>query len=451
MPDYHKEQKKNPSASKQHNSKSDHIVFYDHIVSKKKSNVPQHTDNEEVTLLQSQNSASKQNNHKAKPKRKFKLSKKRVALNAVCSILAVLMIIVGTGCVVAYHYFNRINYQQLEDIEDTSTTKKKNQNSTNGQTSDLSGTPEIDTYQGALLNDPMILNIMLFGADTRKGATSGQSDTMILFSIDTRHQKMKMLSFMRDTYVDIPGDYESQKLNASYTFGGASLAVKTIELNYGIQIDRYAVVDFKSFKNIINALGGIDIEISDEEIDYINWQLWVNNQSDTRYEIDVNDYNFHTNIYGERVTTVHLNGQQALWHARNRGEDGICSGDDYDRTQRQREVVSIILNRLKHSDFQTIMSVVYEIGPMITTNLKTSEITKLATNIMNYLEYDIVSESAPLAANVGVDFYYSDDYNPIYVNGEQVDCIVIYDWNAFRQKVAEFIFEEEVEQITTSE
>ena len=122
----------------------------------------------------------------------------------------------------------------------------------------------------------MILNIMLFGADTRKGADSGQSDTMILFSIDTRHQKLKMLSFMRDTYVDIPGDYESQKLNASYTFGGASLAVQTIELNYVIQIDRYAVVVFKSFKNnVFNEIMYLDKYIVINLIYYFLKLKWI--------------------------------------------------------------------------------------------------------------------------------------------------------------------------------
>ena len=86
------------------------------------------------------------------------------------------------------------------------------------------------------------------------------------------------------------------------------------------------------------------------------------------------------------------------------------------------------------------MNIVYEIGPMITTNLKTSEITSLASNILKYLKYDIVSQSAPDYEGMGTDFVYSDDYEPVYINGEQVSCILILDWDEFRNKVAKFVF-----------
>ena len=336
-----------------------------------------------------------------------------------------MLIVSGSFCIVAYSYFGRINYAEIEDEIPGGYTERK--------TSDN----KVHAYNGELLSDPMILNILLFGADTRKGQVSGQSDTMILFSIDTRHKKLKMLSLMRDTYVEIPG-YENNKLNASFFYGGASLAVQAIQRNYGIKIDRYAVVDFKSFKNIIDTLGGIDIDLREEEIDYINWQTWTNNQADTRDEIDISQFDFRENDEGDYVATVHLNGRQALWHARNRGQEGICSGDDYTRTLRQRNVMSILINRLKKADFATIMSVIYEIGPMITTNLRTSEITKLAANVMTYLKYDIVAKSAPEYTSFGVDFYYDN----LWINGYGLDCIVIYDWDSFRKKVADFVFED---------
>ena len=113
-------------------------------------------------------------------------------------------------------------------------------------------------------------------------------------------------------------------------------------------------------------------------------------------------------------------------------------GDDYTRTLRQRKVMSILIDRLKKSDFATIMSVIYDIGPMITTNLKTSEITKLATNITTYLKYDIVSASAPDYSHFGIDFYYDN----LWINGYGLECIVIYDWNSFRKRVADFVFED---------
>ena len=360
------------------------------------------------------------------PPRKNALSKKHIIFNTISIVLSIMLILSGSFCLVAYSYFNRINYEEIDE-------ENAPINYTGRHTSDS----KVNAYNGELLDDPMILNIMLFGADTRKGQSSGQSDTMIIFSIDTRHKKLKMLSLMRDTYVEIP-DYENNKINASFFYGGASLAVQTVQRNYGIKIDRYAVVDFKSFRNIIDTLGGIDIELREEEIDYINWQCWVNGQVDTRDEIDINQFIFYDNGEGEPVANVHLNGRQALWHARNRGQEGICDGDDYTRTLRQRKVMSILIDRLKKSDFATIMSVIYDIGPMITTNLKTSEITKLATNITTYLKYDIVSASAPDYSHFGIDFYYDN----LWINGYGLECIVIYDWNSFRKRVADFVFED---------
>lgn len=359
------------------------------------------------------------------------ISRKRIIINIVSLLLGIVMIIAGSGCIVAYSYLSRINYEavdsQKDDLEGNNSTNKYS-----------------NIFDSLLLNDSMVLNILLFGVDTRKGQETGKSDTIILVSLDTRHKKLKFTSFMRDTYVSIPG-YEDNKITSAYELGGADLAIRTVQSNYGIKIDRYAVIDFGSFKNIINALGGIDIELSSEEIDYIDWQTWVNNQADTRYELNAYSYDYHTKSDGTEVTTVHLNGRQALWHARNRGEDGICSGDDFMRTQRQRQVINIIINRLKNADPATLMSIIYEIGPMITTNLKTSEITTLAANISKYLRYSIVSKSLPESSSLGEDFYYSDDYyNPIYVGGQLLKCIVIYDWDSFRKKVADFIFEEQV-------
>ena len=359
------------------------------------------------------------------PRRRGLLSKKHIIFNVISCVLAFMLIISGSLCMVAYSYFDRINYVEIEDEVPSGYVERK--------TSDN----KVHAYNGELLNDPMILNILLFGADTRRGQVSGQSDTMILFSIDTRHRKLKMLSLMRDTYVEIPG-YENNKINASFFYGGSSLAVQTIQRNDGIKIDRYAVVDFKSFKNIIDTLGGIDIELREEEIDYINWQSWTNNQVDTRDEIDISQFYFYENDEGDMVANVHLNGRQALWHARNRGQEGICSGDDYTRTLRQRNVMSILIDRLKKSDFATIMSVIYDIGPMITTNLRSSEITKLAANVMTYLKYDIVAKSAPEYTSFGVDFYYDN----LWINGYGLECIVIYDWDSFRRKVADFVFED---------
>ena len=399
---------------------------------------------------------------------KRKLRKRRIALNAVLSVLASLCILAGAALIVVYNYFHRINYQEI----DPDSNQKTSQTSYNNSSAhfDPQNSEEIKTYSGTLLNDPMVLNIMLFGEDRRYNSNVGNSDTMVIFSVDTHHRKLKMLSLMRDTYVDIPG-YGENRLNAAYTFGGPALTVSTIQKNYGIKIDRYAVVDFGSFKKIIDTLGGIDIDLTSDEVDYINWQTWINDQdeysdADPAYKEDIRSqlkYVWQTTVPetdkpinkntltfikkdedSEPTATVHLNGQQALWQARNRGEDGICSGDDFTRTKRQRDVISIIINDLKNTDIATLLSVIYEIGPYITTNIKTSEITSLAGDLTTYLKYDIVSEAAPSVDSISSTFYFSGEEHPVYINGSFSSVILIIDWDDFRQQVAEFIYEEQV-------
>lgn len=476
MSDDNKKQSNTPSpkdkVSKDSNEKNN-VIFYNNQKSQNKTDIRQTNPaekNETVNPTGNSNPryASKDSARILQKTKKHKLSKKRIAINIISVILGVIMIIIGSGCIVAYSYFNRIKYKAIDSYENSSPNSGQTSN-VNSSNSSLS---KVDAYDGPLLNDPMVLNVMLFGADTRADSDKGNSDTIMLMSIDTRHKKIKLLSFMRDTYVKIPG-YEDQKLNAAYSFGGAALSVSTIQLNYGILIDRYAVVDFNSFKHIIDVLGGIDVELTADEIEYINWQYWINNQAEykntedpeqreivrnnlkqywlynipnSEKSINPEKYTFHENSSGESVTTVHLNGRQALWHARNRGEDGICSGDDYTRTERQRDVISTIINEMKNANISTILSIIYEIGPMITTNFKTSEITSLATNITKYLNYDIISKSTPELDTLGTDFYYSDANNPVYINGEILNCIVIYDWDSYRKKVANFIFENQPEE-----
>ena len=100
---------------------------------------------------------------------------------------------------------------------------------------------------------------------------------------------------------------------------------------------------------------------------------------------------------------------------------------------------------MKKADIPTVLSVIYDIGPLITTNLKTTEITSLAANISAYLTYDIVSSSAPEVSDLGITYTFSDPYeNPVYIGGALSSVIIINDWNDFRKTIAQFIYEEQI-------
>lgn len=287
-------------------------------------------------------------------------------------------------------------------------------------------TESIEAQVGSLKSNPDVKNIMIFGADNHKDGENGRSDSMILMSIDKKHKTLKQTSFLRDLYITIPG-YGENRLNASYSYGGPSLAVETIEYNFGIKIDSYAVVDFSSFTSIIDALGGIDLELTADEIDYINWQCWKNKQVQTRHELDVNDYTFETNDDGDSTAKVHLNGRQALWYARDRDS----AGSDFDRTSRQRTVINTVISQMKSSNPITLMRVVYEVAPMITTNMSALDVTSLCVKMISYLNYERKELRVPA----------NDNYsNTTTEDGAEV--LTINDMDSEKQRLYNFIFEE---------
>ncbi len=332
----------------------------------------------------------------------------------VCIALSVIFLLSGSGFVYYYSVLNSMNYVDISNDND-------NTDSTLPSSSDVFGN---GTSSNDLLQNSKVLNVMLFGEDNNHGDKYGRTDTMIMLSIDNIHKKIKLTSFQRDTYVYIPGNgYD--KINASYTLGGAKLSIQTIEANFGIKIDRYAVVDFESFIKIIDTLGGIDMEVTQDEIDYINYQMYKNDQTDTATTI--------TDAPGN----VHLNGQEALWYARDRGltkgeddnEIGI-DGDDWDRTSRQRKLLETLFDSMKSADLGQIVSIVSSIGPLITTNLKKDEITALVSNALTYLKYDVEQYYVPEEG-----LWYYDDDTP------SGSVIRIADMEKQRLAFAKFIYE----------
>lgn len=346
-------------------------------------------------------------------------NKKGRAKRIVCIFLSIILLISGSGMLYYYSVLNSLNFKSIDDTPQSATAA-----TTPGSDEFSSGT------SGELLQDSKVLNIMLFGEDNSKSQDGkGLSDSIIMMSIDNRHKKLKLTSFQRDTYVYIPG-YDYNKINAAYTFGGAKLTIQTIEANFGIKIDRYAMVDFNSFKNIIDTLGGIDIEISQDEIDYINYQMYKNKQ--------VDEYTTIKDAPG----VVHLNGQEALWYARNRGlkkgEDGNeigLDGDDWDRTARQRKLLETLFTSMKSADLGQIISIVSSVGPMITTNLKKDEISVLVSHALTYLTYSVEQYYVPEEG-----LWYYDDQT--LINGWICSSIKISDLDAQRKQFAEFVYEE---------
>lgn len=269
-----------------------------------------------------------------------------------------------------------------------------------------------------------VTNILLFGEDNHKDGEYGRADSIILLSIDNNNKQLKQTSFMRDIYLSIPG-YGDDKLNAAYSIGGPALACETIENNFGIKIDNYMIIDFNSFTDIVDSLGGIDLELTYNEIAYINWQSYRNNQTDDDNELKKDDYHYYEDKDGYNVALVHLNGRQALWYARDRDS----AGSDFDRTQRQRIVINTIFNKLKNSNPFTLAGTVYSVSAYLSTNMTPISLTGKGFELLPALSFDKKEYRLPTSDN------YYDDY---YSHSGRV--LVISDNELEKERLHDFIF-----------
>lgn len=210
-------------------------------------------------------------------------------------------------------------------------------------------------YNNASLTDKDIINILLIGQDKRPGEGQSRSDSIIIATVNKKSNSIKLTSLMRDMYVKIPG-YSENKINASYAYGGMDLLTETVEENLLVKIDGCIEVDFSGFEKIIDEIGGVDIELNENEAYYLS----------------------RTNDISFTEGTNKLNGKTALEYARIR----YIGNDDYERTERQRKLLISIFDVVKDSNIKTLLDMSNDIIPLITTNLKNSQILSLVTNVI---------------------------------------------------------------------
>lgn len=279
-------------------------------------------------------------------------SKKPVIIAVVASLLVVLIAIAG---VVLYNYndiLNQLNYKKSE----------KNK--------------YVD--ENELTRGDGITNILLIGSDTRVSDTSGsRSDTTILLSVDTKSKQLKLASFLRDTYIEIP-EKGNNKLNAAFSWGGSQLLMDTLEYNFKIDIDYYVAIDFEAFKDVIDRLGGVDVEITDAEARYINSQDHM-----TWEEIEA----FPNTISGGMN---HFTGAQALWYCRIRYLDS-----DFNRTQRQRKTLNAALQAAKGKNISELLDIAKFGASLVTTDITKQQINTYTQQALSFLKYDIVGIQIP--------------------------------------------------------
>lgn len=235
----------------------------------------------------------------------------------------------------------------------------------------LSATPAFAADQTDLIGgtDSGIINILLVGNDQREESVS-RSDCILLCSFHSEPKQITMVSFLRDLYVRIP-DHENNRLNAAYAIGGTELLKRCLQENFSLHIDGCIEADFSQFPKIIDSLGGVSIELRQDEADRLNASIGGNLQAGTQV----------------------LNGDQALAYSRIRNLD---PDGDFSRTERQRKLMSSLLYRYRDSDLLTILSAVVDTLPMITTDLSKRQILLLTARLFPMLDSpEIVSQRIP--------------------------------------------------------
>ncbi len=222
-----------------------------------------------------------------------------------------------------------------------------------------------------------IEHILLVGIDSRRSDFKyARADSIIIASVNKANSQIKLTSIMRDTYVKIPR-HKNNRINAAYAYGGAELLKETINRNFNLDIKKYIVINFRGFKKVIDILGGVDVNLKKYEVNELNRCI--------------------VGLGGGRSQFVrqsglrHLNGEQALAYCRIRK---VGKGD-YERTERQRTVLKLIIGKVKELSFAEYPKLIASMYPYVKTNISNAECLKLIYRYHDVEDWTVASMQIP--------------------------------------------------------
>ena len=217
--------------------------------------------------------------------------------------------------------------------------------------------------------DKDVFNVLLVGTDSiDPNSDKGRSDSMMLVSFNKKQNKSTVISFMRDTLVDIDG-YGRSRLGHTYAYGGVGLTINTLNQTYGLDIQNYVTISFDNLVNVIDEIGGVEVYISEEEAEYYR-------------------KNGMPDIVAGDVT---LTGSQALAHARNR-----TLGSDFERTRRQRSVMYGIYRKImSEKDISALLPLINYCVTQVETNMSVTEIYNMAKEVLSTEDLKMQQACAP--------------------------------------------------------
>lgn len=298
---------------------------------------------------------------KKKPRKKWSKTKK-ILMSIICVLLALLL--AGGGFL--WSKLSLINTGG-EDWEEVDTMEDDIDAATIDSITDASSlTAWLKAWHnngGDHMSSKYVKNILLLGVDS----DSSLSDTMMLVSVNRKTKKISMVSFYRDSYTYVKrknGKDSFTKLNAAYSYGGAELVRSTIENNYKIKIDEYALVDYDSFPKVIDALGGVTVNVTEKEAAYLNKTWWKWSRTGNKISFTAGD--------------MKMDGEHALMYCRIRKLDS-----DVNRTERQRKVIDAIIDKAQDATVSQLNSMVNTVFPYVTTSMTKTKIISYGTQALS--------------------------------------------------------------------
>lgn len=300
----------------------------------------------------------------SRPRKKSSKARARKKRNRIILIIAEVFVLAVLG-VVLYAV------TRVDEIEKVNISVSMNEE-VNDYISQLPTTEDGTTGKG-------YLNIALFGVDSREGALSAntRTDTIIIASINQDTGEVKLVSVYRDTYLNVGND-SYNKCNSAYMRGGPEQAINMLNMNLDLNIENYVTVGFDGLIDCINSLGGVEIDVHDNEISYLNdYQISMVGKSDDGIHFYANEGVDYTPVTNSGVQV--LNGLQATAYCRIR-----YIGNDFARTQRQRTVISQMMERAKNANVPTLTRIAESTFPNIATSFDLNMIISTVSDIGSY-------------------------------------------------------------------
>lgn len=280
------------------------------------------------------------------------------------------------------------------------------------------------TFRNALHEDG-VYNILLLGVEAigNNSTASGRTDSIMIATLNTKQKTLGLTSIMRDSYVTIPGFYNT-RINAAFNHGGVPLMYETIAYNYGLRLDGSIIVSFKTFQKIIDDLGGVDIEITPGEAQYLNTTNYISKRSNRTLKPGMN----------------HMNGNQALGYSRVRKVatlDG--SNNDQGRTSRHRRVMAAIFKEVKKSNPITLVKLLDTVFSQVQTDIKKSNASSYLAEVMELSLDGVPLDTFRLPAE--------GTYQGAIINGA---AVVTFDIPKNKDELANFVFGSHKKPVTES-